>query len=332
MISIIIPFYQRRTGLLQRAVRSVLNQSGGIAWRLIVVDDGSPVSAEEELAPLRSALAHRLTLIRQANRGASSARNRALDALDSGTDTVAFLDSDDAWEAAHLRRIQAARTAGADFFFEDCQRHDAKHSWFREIGLTVTDHSPIADAQDLYWFGHDFFEALFRRAPALPSTIAYKFSALPRLRFNVELSPWEDVFFCMQAAPSLQKIAFSGINGVIQGSGINISKGGWGTAAETRLLLIHRRYRRLLNALPLTPDQRARNRLAIKALNVNFWCAVLASVRRADYRCGPSVRSYLMEQPSAIAQVPVAIGETIRAKANGNTPLADQAIPLPENP
>lgn len=314
MISIIIPFYQRRAGLLQRAVRSVLHQSANAAWRLIVVDDGSPVSGEEELRSLKPALGDRLTLICQANGGAAAARNRALDALNPATEIVAFLDSDDEWEAGHLSRIQAAWEAGADFFFEDCQRHDARHTWFREIGLKLTDHTPLDGAQDLYWFEGDFFEALFHRAPALPSTIAYRFAAAPRLRFKPQLSPWEDVFFCMQATPCLRKIAFSSVNGVTQGSGVNISKGGWGTAGEARLLLVHRRYRHLLGELPLTPDQRERNRLAIKALNVNFWCAVLASVRRADYRCGAIVQSYLTLQPSAVGQVPAAILEAVRAK------------------
>jgi succinoglycan biosynthesis protein ExoW len=314
MISIVIPFFQRRAGLLQRAVRSVLHQSADTPWQLIVVDDGSPVSAEEELAPLRSTLGERLTLIKQANAGASSARNRALNALSPATDIVAFLDSDDEWEAGHIDRIQAAMAAGADFFFEDCQRQDALHSWFKEIGLNLTDRTPFDAAHDLYWFQGDFFEALFRRAPALPSTVAYKFPAVPHLRFKPELSPWEDVYFWMQATPTLRKVAFSSVNGVAQGSGVNISKGNWGTAAEVKLLLINRRYRHLLGALPLTRDQRERNEIAIKELNVNFWRAVLASVRRGDYGCSALVGSYLALQPSAIKQVPAAILGTVRAK------------------
>src|SRR4051812_39010298 len=108
MISVIIPFYQRSHGLLTRTVQSVLNQTTTVPWHIIVVDDGSPINAETELMPLRAALNGRLTLIHQANAGAASARNRALDNVCPGTDIVAFLDSDDVWEEGHLDRAVAS--------------------------------------------------------------------------------------------------------------------------------------------------------------------------------------------------------------------------------
>jgi succinoglycan biosynthesis protein ExoW len=314
MISIIIPFYQRQSGLLQRAIRSVLNQTGDAPWRLIVVDDGSPRSAEEELAPLRAQLGDRLTLIKQSNGGISAARNRALDALSPTSEIVAFLDSDDEWEPGHLDRIVAAWRAGADFFFEDCQRHGAPHSWFREVGFKVADHAGFDAARDLYWFQGDFFDALLRRSPALVSTIAYKFSALPRLRFTLGLSPGEDIYFWMQTTPVLKQVAFSPVIGAPLGAGVNVSIADWGTVGEVKRLFGERRYRHLIGQLPLTQDQRELNRLAIKGLNVDFWRAVLATARRGDYRSGRFVKSYLGLQPSAIAQFPAALLETVRAK------------------
>src|SRR3954468_3478941 len=116
MIAIIIPFYQRSGGLLRRALQSVIAQDYTLPCYVIVVDDGSPVSARHELAELDEQLAGRLLLICQSNRGVSAARNRGLDRLLPGTEVVAFLDSDDVWEAGHLSRLHAAIEAGADFY------------------------------------------------------------------------------------------------------------------------------------------------------------------------------------------------------------------------
>ncbi len=322
MIAIIIPFFQRTPGLLQKAVRSVLNQTTNAAWHLIVVDDGSPISADDELGVLRAEAGDRLTVISQANGGLSAARNRGLDALDPTTEIVAFLDSDDEWEAGHLDRVAAAWAAGAEFFFEDCQRHDAGHSWFQEVGLKLADHVSFDPAHDLYWFQDDFFDAVLCRSPAIPSTVAYKFSAIPHLRFEIGLSPGEDCYFWLQTMPVLRKIAFSAVNGVAMGAGVNISRADWGTVSEVKRLLGERRYRQLLCRLPLKDDQRELNRRCIKDLNVDFWRAVLAATRRREYRHGRFVRSYLALQPSAIAQLPAAIVQAVQAKKS--EPLSRQ--------
>lgn len=330
MIAIIVPFYQRRTGLLAKAVQSVLNQVSRAPWRLIVVDDGSPLGAEDELAPFSSALGAKLTLLKQANLGVSAARNQALELLDPSTEIVAFLDSDDAWDPAHLERIERAWAAGAEFYFEDSQRHDAPHSWFKEIGFEPADHARLDGAHGLYWYQGDFMDAVLRRSPALTSTVAYKFCAVPGLRFPVGISPGEDTYCWMQAALSLKKVAFSSLNAVALGEGVNVSRGVWGTVGEVKRLLGERRYRRLIGGLPLNDDQRDLNRMAIRGLNVDFWRAVLASTRRGEYRHGHFVRSYLALQPGAIAQLPAALVRSVRAKSAKSMTAAGQPGSSPQ--
>jgi succinoglycan biosynthesis protein ExoW len=314
MIAVIIPFYQRQPGLLARTIRSVCNQATDAAWRIIVVDDGSPLGAEVELASLRGALADRLTIIKQANGGISAARNAALNLLDPETEIVAFLDSDDQWDPLHLDRMRAAFDAGAEFYFGDCQRQGAPHSWFQETGFRPADHIAFDAERSLYWFKGDFFDALLRRSPALVSTIAFKFCATPGLRFTPGLSPGEDIYFWMQTTPVLKKVAFSSINGVALGEGVSVSRANWGTAGEVKRLLGERRYRRLIDGLPLTEEQRELNRRYIKGLNTDFWRAVLAAGRRRERGCGRLVRSYLTLQPSALVRFPEAVVRAVRTR------------------
>lgn len=102
-VSVVLPTYNR-AGLLARAIDSVLGQTFK-SYELIVVDDGSTDHTQHLLA----AYAGRLTILRQPNRGVSTARNRGITAA-SG-DLIALLDSDDYWLPRKLER-QAA-------FFDD---------------------------------------------------------------------------------------------------------------------------------------------------------------------------------------------------------------------
>lgn len=117
-IGVVIPYFHTEAGLLYRALSSVAAQRHSPV-QVIVVDDGSPRGAGEEITPaLRSALPG-LTLIRQTNRGIAAARNAALDALAQDVTAVALLDSDDYWEPTHLQNAAAALSHGADFFFSN---------------------------------------------------------------------------------------------------------------------------------------------------------------------------------------------------------------------
>jgi len=115
-IGVVIPYFQRRAGLLQRALSSICAQEYRPV-QVVVVDDGSPRPAAEEITPtLRNAVPG-LTVTRQANQGVAAARNAALDALGEEVSAIAFLDSDDYWDPAHLRNAAVALSRGADFFF-----------------------------------------------------------------------------------------------------------------------------------------------------------------------------------------------------------------------
>jgi glycosyltransferase involved in cell wall biosynthesis len=93
-VSIILPTYNRADTII-RAIKSVQAQTFQ-DWELIVVDDGS----SDETASLLVGIEPRMTVIRQANRGFTEARNTGIRAARGSY--IAFLDSDDEFLPHHL--------------------------------------------------------------------------------------------------------------------------------------------------------------------------------------------------------------------------------------
>ena len=102
-ISVVIPTHNRAT-LVGRAIRSVLGQSLP-PREIIVVDDGS----EDGTASLVAREFPSVRVLRQANGGVSTARNRGIAA--AGGDWIALLDSDDEW-LPHKLESQASVVVG----------------------------------------------------------------------------------------------------------------------------------------------------------------------------------------------------------------------------
>ncbi len=315
MISVIIPFYQRTPGLLLRAVGSILNQTADVPRQIIVVDDDSPISAESELAPLRSALGGSLTLIRQSNQGAAAARNRGLDFLRGTSGFVAFLDSDDTWQVGHLDRIAASAEAGADFYFENYHKFDSPAPRFSDADMNSRTHPLFDQARELHWFDGDFFDLLFRCSPVATPAVAYNFDLMPDIRFRTDLWFCEDIFFWMEASRIARKIAFSRIVGVSCGQGVNISRGVWGTFMDARRTLGQTRYQTLVEGrFNLTDGQTQSNWSMLRGLDVDFWQSVMAATLRGELRCASLVLSYLKLRPQAVARIPSALTNAIKSK------------------
>jgi glycosyltransferase involved in cell wall biosynthesis len=99
-VSVVIPAYNR-AHCVGGAVESVFAQTFE-DFEIIAVDDGSSDSTGEVLEKFGESI----RLIRQANRGVSSARNVGVRAARGKW--IAFLDSDDRWHAEKLQRQMAA--------------------------------------------------------------------------------------------------------------------------------------------------------------------------------------------------------------------------------
>ncbi len=101
LVSLIIPFYKQEAYLAE-AVRSGLLQNPR-PFEIVVVDDGSPVSAASLLHEFEG-----ITIIRTSNQGSSAARNTG--AEHSSGQYLIFLDADDRLFpgaiAAHLKTLE----------------------------------------------------------------------------------------------------------------------------------------------------------------------------------------------------------------------------------
>jgi cellulose synthase/poly-beta-1,6-N-acetylglucosamine synthase-like glycosyltransferase len=107
LVSVVIPTYKRTQQTID-AIDSVFAQTAA-DLEVIVVDDGSPDGSGDTLESLfrqRTEDAGRLSFYRQANQGASAARNTG--AAHARGEYLAFLDSDDLWYPEKLERQLAA--------------------------------------------------------------------------------------------------------------------------------------------------------------------------------------------------------------------------------
>lgn len=96
MFSVIIPLYNKAYGI-EKAIRSIINQKGGFAYEVIIINDGSTDGSGQ--------IAERFTndfikVVHQKNSGVSIARNTGIKI--SKYDTICFLDADDWWEAEYF--------------------------------------------------------------------------------------------------------------------------------------------------------------------------------------------------------------------------------------
>jgi glycosyltransferase involved in cell wall biosynthesis len=95
-VSVVIPAY-RAANTIGRAVDSALSQTK-LPLEIVIVDDGSP----DDLPAALAKYGDRVTVVRQANQGAASARNRGIE--QARGEFLAFLDADDYWEPVKLER------------------------------------------------------------------------------------------------------------------------------------------------------------------------------------------------------------------------------------
>ncbi|KAB7647916.1 glycosyltransferase family 2 protein [Polymorphobacter fuscus] len=224
-VAVIIPFYQATHGLLAAAVGSVAAQrvAPGTAIDIIVIDDGSPVSAASEtLADLPPHC--RLRVIAQRNAGVAAARNAGLDAVSSDTRFVAFLDSDDIWLDGHLAAGLAALTGGADLYFDNTDNCDgtdqlSSSKYLRERHGRLDPRSPIVGTIE----GRAAFDTILSEHMPQTSQVMYDFHHHAATRFEEALKlASEDYLFWLCLANRSRRLSYcTGIMGR-RGRGVSI--------------------------------------------------------------------------------------------------------------
>jgi succinoglycan biosynthesis protein ExoW len=282
-IAVIIPFYQKKTGILSKAVGSALRQAGNFNLRIIVIDDSSPVPAKSELAELMRDNPGRIVIIEQPNGGPAAARNNGLDHVPAGTSHVAFLDSDDEWIPEHIANAMVAMGAGFDFYFSDHFQLNQTISAFKRAGrIDVARHPSVEGVEHVRAYAGDMFDQILTGNIIGTSTVVYCFAKYPTLRFREEfVYAGEDYLFWLELSKLTSKIAFSSLCECAYGEGVNIFSGsGWGTEKSLDRLHHEIKYKKALPRLfRLNEVQLSVNRISVKALRKSFVADLVHRVR-----------------------------------------------------
>jgi succinoglycan biosynthesis protein ExoW len=269
-IAIIIPYFQKRPGILLRALKSVLQQQQlplSARINIIVVDDGSPLPARADIEGLDIPSPFHLTVAEQPNSGVAAARNKALALVASDTAYIAFLDSDDIWKPRHLATAIAALDRGYDFYFCDGRRQGSASSTFNEraSGPAFADFLHSADVERI---GDQLYSlqkaALFSQSLRAPGyrtpAVVYRLAIVPDLTFDTSLREvGEDSLFLLQLILRSRKICCSTEELASFADGVNIyaSKFTWDDPGHlTRHMGILLFHYRLQDTLSLAESSR----------------------------------------------------------------------------
>lgn len=275
--AVVIPFFQKESGILLKAVNSVLLQSMCVDdIRVVIVDDGSPISARDELGSLANYSC--VQVIEQANAGPAAARNKALNNLGDDVQFVAFLDSDDEWTPDHLANAKEA-LAAADFYFTDHFQLGQTISAFNRAGrINASTHPSIDGNPNLHCYAGDMFDQILTGNVIGTSTVVYRFRKFPLLRFREDfVNAGEDYLFWLELTKMTDRIAFSSLCECTYGKGVNVFAGaGWGTEKSLTRLHYEIKYKKALPRLfELTREQELGIRMELHKLRRSFVADIL---------------------------------------------------------
>ena len=252
-VAVIIPFFQRQAGILARSLRSIKEQRirEDLAIEVLVVNDASPIAPEAECAA--AAFGHQITLriFSRPNGGPGAARNTGLDHVDTATDFVAFLDSDDIWQTDHLQNAIDALGQDCDLYFCDHKPSGSTTSYFqilREEQLlyklpelfqsefaTAKLHDPL-----FYMPSKAATISMVRRYLAHTSTVVFRRKTTADIRFFEKLrSAGEDYLFSLELAHRARTVCCSQLSNVNRGNGVDLYMGSvaWNHPDRPKLIL-----------------------------------------------------------------------------------------------
>lgn len=254
---------------------------------MVVVDDGSPAPAADELTDVMRDFSN-VTVIRQENSGPGAARNRGLESIDPDTEYVAFVDSDDRWEPAFLSDALFALSNGGDLFFGDTQRFGNSQTRFKWDAVPGYEFNPdrhilIDASRKIYRFEGDFFDfAIFRSSIISTSTMVYRFAKFPALRFSERLFNGQDRLFKLSVSRNAKGIFFTARVCAQEGRGVNIfDSSSWGSEKSLNLLYNYIKLSKcILKEIPMNDGQRSHVRSQLESSRYSFAATLLHLLAR----------------------------------------------------
>lgn len=315
---VVIPYFQRKKGVLTATLRSVAQQDVEVPVNVVIVDDSSPVPAEAELEDVVFPENFSVKVIRQPNGGPGAARNRALDALWEA-DFVAFLDSDDFWQPYHLSSALQAFEHGFDYYTAETVEGASgyrMHADFFKGALPLTPHPSAPWAQELT---RPLIEFTVAGPISGSSALVVRNALIGETRFCSRLrTAGEDGLFTTTLAAKRPRVMISSRTDVVRGKGVNIfTEGDWGSASSTRRAAFFLQSRLLMRPLVADfPVARSKVEVAIAMARKQLWKCVFANLRR-----GAMVPSAFFgavaRDPLALLAAPSAVIESIRRRERG---------------
>ncbi len=224
-VAVVIPFFQRTPGLLATAVQSVAAQQvpAYVNFDIIIVDDGSPISAASEALgnlPVNCSL----RIILRPNGGVAAARNTGLDAAARDTNYVAFLDSDDSWAPGHINNAINNLQHKADFYFDNnlCDLdvdNFSYHSYMKQMHPEIDSDTPAVRRIGR----EEAFNAMLTDFIPHTSQVVYNFVRHHSLRFDSD-QKWssEDYLFFLALAFGSRTTVYSTAIMGYRGHGVSI--------------------------------------------------------------------------------------------------------------
>jgi succinoglycan biosynthesis protein ExoW len=315
--SVVVPYFQRERGILARAVTSALAQQGVPTPRVIVIDDGSPINAEDELRDLLERHPRHLVVLRQKNAGPAAARNHGIKYARRDSHYIAFLDSDDVWEPTHLAMAMRALEAGFDFYFSNAILRDGATTIFVLRAFPSETCRPIDTEAGIFAYGGDLLERILTGCPILTPAVVYRTSTIP-LTFRTDLrTAGEDHYFWLEVAGRTKKIAFGTTPTVRLGYGVNISLSPeWGSPERLLQIYYNQTYtidarKRLSASVSQERAFRAQERLHQRQFIDNMISGLLSS--RKSEVLAVTIK-FLRKDPSAALQIPAIALRRVRGR------------------
>lgn len=247
-IAVVIPFFQRKQGVLARSLRSVVAQQyPSDRLYVLVVDDGSPCSAQSELEAAPDLRGLPIRVICQANAGPNEARNAGLAALDADTDLVAYLDSDDEWIGDHLARAVRALAAGYDAYFANLfHLGDTVDEYQKAKRVRPDDHPMVCGDPSLRAYSGDMVHQITTANIIFMPSLVIDARSLGAARFpKAHRHGGGDYLYWMELIRHGARFVYSTQPEVRCGQGINMWYGsGWGTDGLAMRIVDEARFRR----------------------------------------------------------------------------------------
>ncbi|MBS0639458.1 MAG: glycosyltransferase family 2 protein [Acetobacteraceae bacterium] len=303
-VAIVVPYFQRQPGVLRGTVQKVFAQRNAPTFELIIVDDGSPVPVDGELAGLEPPPHARITLVRQANAGIAGACNAGLAAVPPTATWIARLDSDDHWDPDHLATAVKALRQGYDFFFANEQGGEPVPR-FAVQGFSPEDHTLLDDAEQIYAIRGDFLPIMLRHGQFCSSTVVMRRSRFADLRYRPTYNLCEDMHLFLDVALASPRVAFSPKVHVTHGPGIHFNQiNDWKSDRSLRVAMDYfDYYRRLVRDSIPAGDQAAAIQAKYKQATDDVATILLAMVKSGRMPEWRVVSGFLAAGPAVIGNL-----------------------------